>query len=80
MPPLVSQPAEPRADPARARREAGATVIQGAQIVDLRQDESGVSVTVKDADGGNARELRGKYLIAADGGHSRVRELLGIRL
>ncbi|HXI48067.1 MAG TPA: FAD-dependent monooxygenase, partial [Steroidobacteraceae bacterium] len=59
-------------------REAGATVIQGAQIVDLRQDESGVSVTVEDADGGNARELRGKYLIAADGGHSRVRERLGI--
>ena len=59
-------------------REAGATVIQGAQIVDLRQDESGVSVTVEDVDGGNARELRGKYLIAADGGHSRVRERLGI--
>jgi 2-polyprenyl-6-methoxyphenol hydroxylase-like FAD-dependent oxidoreductase len=54
-------------------REAGATVIQGAQIVDLRQDESGVKVTVEDVDGGNARELRGKYLIAADAGHSTVR-------
>ena len=59
-------------------REAGATVIQGAQIVDLRQDESGVGVTVEDVDGGNARELRGKYLIAADGGHSKVRECLGV--
>ena len=33
---------------------------------------------MEDVDGGNARELRGKYLIAADGGHSRVRERLGI--
>ncbi len=59
-------------------REAGATVIQGAQITDLRQDQGGVSVTVEDVDGGNAREVRGEYLIAADGGHSTVRERLGI--
>ncbi|MGH8138378.1 MAG: FAD-dependent monooxygenase [Steroidobacteraceae bacterium] len=59
-------------------REAGATIIQGAQLVDVRQDSSGVSVTVEDVDGGNVRELRGEYLIAADGGHSKVRECLGI--
>lgn len=59
--------------------EAGATVIQGAEITGVRQDDSGVSITVRDVDGGNERELRGKYLIAADGAHSKVRELLGIR-
>jgi 2-polyprenyl-6-methoxyphenol hydroxylase-like FAD-dependent oxidoreductase len=59
-------------------RDAGATIIQGAQIVDVRQDSGGVSVTVEDVDGGNAREVRGEYLIAADGGHSKVRECLGI--
>jgi 2-polyprenyl-6-methoxyphenol hydroxylase-like FAD-dependent oxidoreductase len=58
--------------------EAGATVVQGAEIIDVRQDSSGVTVRVKDVDSGNLRELRGKYLIAADGGHSRVRDSLGI--
>jgi 2-polyprenyl-6-methoxyphenol hydroxylase-like FAD-dependent oxidoreductase len=59
-------------------REAGATVIQGVEVTGLRQDSSGVHVTVKDLTTGEERELHSKYLIAADGGHSRVRELLGI--
>ena len=59
-------------------REAGATIIQGAQIIDVRQDSNGVSVTAEYVDGGNMRELRAGYLIAADGGHSKVRECLGI--
>ena len=33
---------------------------------------------MRDVDSGDARELRGNYLIAADGGHSKVRESLGI--
>ena len=59
-------------------RQAGATIVQGAQITDVHQDGSGVRVAIEDVGGGNARELRGAYLIAADGGHSRVRESLGI--
>ena len=63
----------------RARaREAGATVLQGHEITDVRQDAEAVTVTVKSVDGGAERELRGRYLIAADGGHSKVRERLGI--
>ncbi|HEY4341373.1 MAG TPA: FAD-dependent monooxygenase [Steroidobacteraceae bacterium] len=63
----------------RARaREAGATVIQGAQITDVKQDSAGVSVVIKDVEGGAERVLRGRYLIAADGGHSKAREVLGI--
>lgn len=59
-------------------REAGATVIQGAEVIGVQQDSSGVRVTVKDLSDGETRELHAKYLIAADGGHSRVRDLLGI--
>jgi 2-polyprenyl-6-methoxyphenol hydroxylase-like FAD-dependent oxidoreductase len=59
-------------------REAGATVVQGVEIMDVQQDSAGVTVKVKSVDGGPTRELRGKYLIAADGGHSKVRESLGI--
>jgi 2-polyprenyl-6-methoxyphenol hydroxylase-like FAD-dependent oxidoreductase len=58
--------------------EAGAAVMQGKEITGLRQDADGVTVTVKDVDNGEQRELRARYLIAADGGHSKVRELLGI--
>ena len=59
-------------------REAGATVIQGAEVTGVQQDSGGVRVTVKDLSTGEQRELHSKYLIAADGGHSRVRDLLGI--
>ena len=71
---------QPRLEPIlRERaRTAGATVLQGTEITTLRQDKSGVVLGVRDVDGGNERELHGQYLIAADGGHSKVRELLGI--
>ena len=60
-------------------REAGASVITGAEIIAVKQDAAGVTVTMKDVDNGIERDIRGKYLIAADGGHSKVRELLGIQ-
>jgi len=59
-------------------RAAGATVIQGAEVTGVLQDADGVTVTVTDTDSGSRQELRGQYLLAADGGHSKVRELLGI--
>ena len=59
-------------------RAAGAEILQGTEVTGLRQDSSGVTLTVRDVDGGNERELAGQYLVAADGGHSKIRELLGI--
>ena len=44
-------------------------------VTDVRQDEASVTVVV---DG--KKELRGEWLIGADGGRSRVRESLGINL
>jgi len=60
-------------------RAAGATIVEGTEITDVRQDADGVSLTVRSVDGGAERELHGRYLIAADGSHSKVRERLGIR-
>src|SRR6185503_10571013 len=60
-------------------RSAGATVIQGSQITGVRQDSRSVSLAVRDIDTGTEREIHGQYLIAADGGHSTVREQLGIQ-
>lgn len=58
---------------------AGASVVQGAEVTDVRQDESGVTVMTRRVDGGAPHEYRGQYLIAADGAHSKVRERLGIQ-
>ncbi len=63
----------------RARaKEVGASVLQGTEITQVRQDTEGVTVVVRSVDGGAERQLRGRYLVAADGAHSRVRESLGI--
>src|SRR5262245_19706824 len=57
---------------------AGAKVLTGHEVVGIDQSSSGVTVTAKDIDSGKETKLRGKYLIGADGAHSKVRELLGI--
>ena len=63
----------------RGRAEqAGARVLEGADVVDVAQDVDGVTVTAIGVDTGVERRFRGKYLVATDGAHSRVRELLGI--
>jgi len=63
----------------RARAEqAGATVLPGYEVAGVSQDDDGVTVTANDADSGRQVEMRGQYLVGADGAHSAVRELLGI--
>jgi 2-polyprenyl-6-methoxyphenol hydroxylase-like FAD-dependent oxidoreductase len=63
----------------RARAEhAGASVIEGAEVVGIAQDADGVTATIRDCETGDERRIRAKYLIGADGAHSKVRELLGI--
>ena len=57
---------------------AGAKVIQGAEVTAVHQDADGVALEMKDVDSGKQRKLCGRYLIAADGGHSKVLELLRI--
>jgi len=59
-------------------RAGGASIVQGAEIVDVHQDSGGVSLTIRDGKDQRTRELRGDYLIAADGAHSKIRAALGI--
>ena len=63
----------------KCAQSAGASLIQGAEITGVRQDAESVTLAIRDVDSGSERELRGQYLIAADGGHSKVREVLGIQ-
>ncbi|HEY0992322.1 MAG TPA: FAD-dependent monooxygenase [Kofleriaceae bacterium] len=74
---FVTQPGLEPILRARAER-AGARVLQGTALVGLTQDASGVVATVRDVQTGRERALRAKYLVGADGAHSKVRELLGI--
>jgi len=55
------------------------TVRYGLELIDFAQDESGVSVVAKAADG-SVRRLRCSYLVGSDGGSSTVRKKLGVKL
>ncbi len=59
--------------------EGGARIIAGHEVVGVEQNQNNVSLRIRDMDTGSERTERGKYLIAADGAHSKVRELLGVR-
>ncbi|MEZ4454205.1 MAG: FAD-dependent monooxygenase [Nannocystaceae bacterium] len=59
---------------ARAR---GAELRLGAELLRFTQDADGVTAQVRDPDG-RAVEVRARFMIAADGGQSGVREALGI--
>lgn len=64
----------------RRADEVGATVRPGLELVSFNEDASGVTATVRDIDTGAQSDIRAKYLVGADGAHSKVRELLGIPL
>ncbi|MFJ3249257.1 rifampin monooxygenase [Streptomyces sp. NPDC088770] len=53
--------------------EIGAEIRRGHQVVDLSQDEDGVTVELADG-----TRLRSRYLVGCDGGRSTVRKLLGV--
>jgi len=55
----------------------GADVRFGHRLVGLAEDDDGVWADVRAADG-SALRVRCDYLVGADGGHSTVRERLGI--
>jgi 2-polyprenyl-6-methoxyphenol hydroxylase-like FAD-dependent oxidoreductase len=55
------------------------TLLYGHQFLELTQDAEGVSATIRAPEGGT-KTLRASYLAGCDGGASRVRRQLGIRL
>jgi 2-polyprenyl-6-methoxyphenol hydroxylase-like FAD-dependent oxidoreductase len=62
----------------RRATDAGARVMDGAEVAAVEQVDDGVTVVVTDVDSGVERRLRTSYLVGADGAHSTVREALQI--
>ena len=63
----------------RARAaELGARLRYRAECTSLEQDADGVTAVIRDLPDGTESFVRAKYVIAADGNRSPVRERLGI--
>ena len=65
---------------ARKASELGATVRNRTEAAGLEQDADGVTVTLRDLDGGGERRVRARYVVAADGNRSATRTRLGIAM
>ena len=58
--------------------ELGATLRNRTEAVALEQDDDGVTVTLRDLDSGDQRDVSARYVVAADGNRSPMRAQLGI--
>src|SRR3954453_16568728 len=58
--------------------ELGATVRHRTEAVGLEQDGDGVTVKLRELGSEDEREVRARYVVAADGNRSPTREHLGI--
>ncbi len=63
----------------RCAEEAGGIEVRyGAEVIGVEQDDTGVTVTARDGATGAETTTRARYALAADGGSSLTRKLLGI--
>jgi 2-polyprenyl-6-methoxyphenol hydroxylase-like FAD-dependent oxidoreductase len=61
-------------------RELGAEHRYATELVEVHQDDEGVTAVLRARDDGSEQTVRSDFLVAADGSHSPVREALGIEL
>jgi 3-(3-hydroxy-phenyl)propionate hydroxylase len=55
-------------------------VRYGVEVVALEQDDRGVTVTARDPDSGETRQVRVRYVIGCDGGSSATRSMIDVKL
>ncbi len=60
--------------------EGGASMMTGQELSGVAQRDDGVVATVKNVETGEEQQIAAQYLICAEGGHSRLREQLGIAM
>ncbi len=68
--PLLKQRAE----------DLGADLRFSTEMISFVEDRDGVIAKIRHRDTGEVSTVRARYMIAADGAHSKVRDLLGIRM
>jgi len=60
--------------------ELGAQLRFSTEMISFEEDATGVTAQIRERDTGKTSTVRARYMIAADGSHSRIRERLGIRM
>jgi 2-polyprenyl-6-methoxyphenol hydroxylase-like FAD-dependent oxidoreductase len=60
--------------------ELGAELRFATEMISFVEDRDGVRAKVRHRDTGEISTVRARYMIAADGSHSKIRDLLGIRM
>ncbi len=61
-------------------QELGAQLRFATEMISFEQDADGVTAVIRDRDSGKTSTVRARYMVAADGSHSQVRERLGIAM
>jgi len=60
--------------------EFGAELRFATEMISFEQDAQGITAVIRHRDTGETATVRAKYMVAADGAHSRIREQLGIHM
>jgi len=60
--------------------ELGAELRFGTEMTSFEPDPDGVTAIIRDRDTGRIQTVRARYMVAADGSRSSIRERLGIRM
>jgi putative polyketide hydroxylase len=59
--------------------QLGGDLRFGTELVAFEQDEDGITATIRERESGRIRTVRARFLVAADGSHSGVRQQLGVK-
>ena len=59
-------------------REHGSEVRYGTELLSFEQDDSGVTAVLREPDSQELERVRADFLVAADGVHGPVRQMLGV--
>jgi 2-polyprenyl-6-methoxyphenol hydroxylase-like FAD-dependent oxidoreductase len=60
--------------------ELGAELRFATEMISFVEDRDGVTAKIRHRDTGEISTVRARYMVAADGSHSKIRDLLGIRM
>jgi 2-polyprenyl-6-methoxyphenol hydroxylase-like FAD-dependent oxidoreductase len=63
-----------------AAQRLGARIHFATECVSFEQGADGIKALIRHRDTGETREVHARYLVAADGAHSRIRDALGVRM